>query len=49
MRIFLIRSYKCCIIRVDINEGIDLTKTNKNKEWMVCYYWPFNHGVQVKD
>ena len=35
--------------RIDISEGIDINKTNKSKECMVCHYWyfldkNFNHG-----
>ena len=25
--------------RIDILEGIDLSKTNKSNECMFCYYW----------
>ena len=25
--------------RIDISEGIDINKTNKSKECMLCYYW----------
>ena len=27
--------------RVDISEGIDLNKSDKSKECMVCHYWYF--------
>ena len=27
--------------RIDILEGIDLNKTNKSKECMLCHYWYF--------
>ena len=27
--------------RIDISEGIDLNKTNKLKECMLCYHWYF--------
>ena len=27
--------------RIDISEGIDLNKTNKSKECMLCHYWYF--------
>ena len=27
--------------RIDISEGIDLNKTNKSKECMLCYYYNF--------
>ena len=29
--------------RIDISEGIDLTKSNKSREYMICHYWFFNH------
>ena len=25
--------------RIDISEGIDIDKTNKSKEYMLCHYW----------
>ena len=27
--------------RIDTSEGIDINKTNKSKEWMVCHFWYF--------
>ena len=27
--------------RNDISEGIDVNKTNKSKEFSLCYYWYF--------
>ena len=27
--------------RIDISEGIDINKTNKSKECMLCHYWCF--------
>ena len=27
--------------RIDVSEGIDINKTNKSKECMLCYYWYF--------
>ena len=27
--------------RTDISEGIDINKTNKSKECMLCHYWYF--------
>ena len=27
--------------RIDISEGIDINKTNKSKERMLCHYWYF--------
>ena len=25
--------------RVDASEGIDINKSNKSREWMICHYW----------
>ena len=27
--------------RIDISEGIDLNKSDKSKECMICHYWYF--------
>ena len=27
--------------RIDISEGIDINKTNKSKQCMLCHYWYF--------
>ena len=27
--------------RIDILQGIDVDKTNKSKEYMLCHYWYF--------
>ena len=27
--------------RIDVSEGIDISKTNKSKECMICLYWYF--------
>ena len=27
--------------RIDVSEGIDVDKSNKSKEWMICHYWYF--------
>ena len=27
--------------RIDISDGIDLSKPNKSKECMICYHWYF--------
>ena len=27
--------------RIDVSEGIDINKTNKSKEFMLCHYWYF--------
>ena len=35
--------------RIDISEGIDLAKSNKSKECMICHYWFFNHGFKFQD
>ena len=35
--------------RIDISEGIDLTKRNKSKECMICHYWYFNRGFKFQD
>ena len=29
--------------RIDISERIDVDKTNKSKECMLCHYWYFLH------
>ena len=34
---------------IDISEGIDLAKSNKRKECMICHYWCFNHGFKFQD
>ena len=28
--------------RIDVSEGIDINKTSKSKECMLCHYWYFN-------
>ena len=33
----------------DASEGIDLTKSNRSKECMICYYWFFNHRFKFQD
>ena len=35
--------------RIDINKGIDPTKSCKSKECMICHYWFFNHGLKFQD
>ena len=35
--------------RIDISEGIDPTKINKNKESIICYLLFFNHGFKFRD
>ena len=27
--------------RIDVSEGIDINKSNKSKECMICHYWYF--------
>ena len=29
--------------RIDISEGINLAKSNKSKECLICHYWFFNN------
>ena len=29
--------------RVNISEGIDISKTNASKEYKICHYWYFKH------
>ena len=31
--------------RTDISEGIDVAKSNNSKEYIICYYRFFNHGL----
>ena len=38
-----------CYERIDINEGIDLAKSNNSKECMIFHYWLFNHGFEFQD
>ena len=35
--------------RIDISEGIDHTKRNKSKKWMICHYWYLNNGFKSQD
>ena len=35
--------------RINISEGIDLTKINNSKECMILHYWFFNHGFELQD
>ena len=35
--------------RIDIREGTDPTKSNKNKECMIYHHWVFNHGFKFQD
>ena len=34
--------------RIDISKGIDLLKSNKSKECMICHNWFFNHGFKFQ-
>ena len=33
----------------DISERTDNTKSNRNKECIICHYWFFNHGFKFQD
>ena len=35
--------------RIYLSGGIDIAKSNKKKEYMVCHYWFFNHGLKLQD
>ena len=35
--------------RIDISEGIDLTKSNDTKECKTCHSWFFNHEFKFQD
>ena len=35
--------------RIDLSEGIDLTKSNDSKECVICHYWFFNHRFKFQD
>ena len=40
--------------KIDISKGIDINKTNKSKEFMLCHYWyfldnNFSHGPYLWD
>ena len=35
--------------RIDVSEGIDLTRSNNSKECMICHYWFFNNGFKIED
>ena len=34
---------------IDISESIDPTKSNTNRECVICQYWFFNHGFKFQD
>ena len=35
--------------RINIGEGIDLSKGNNSKECMICHYCFFNNGFKFQD
>ena len=35
--------------RIGVSKGIDLSKSNRSKECMICHYWLFNHGLRFQD
>ena len=35
--------------RIDIDEGIDPTKSNRSKEFMICRYYFFNNGFKFQN
>ena len=35
--------------KINISKGLDPTKCNKSKEYMICHYWFFNHGFKCQD
>ena len=35
--------------RIYISVGIDLAKSNRSKECMICHYWFFNHRFKFQD
>ena len=35
--------------RINISQGIDLAKAKVSKEWMICQFWFFNHGLKFQD
>ena len=35
--------------RIDISERTNPTKSNRNKERIVCYYFFYNHGFKFQD
>ena len=34
--------------RICLGERIDLTKSENNKECIICQYWYINHGFKLK-
>ena len=35
--------------RIDINEEINPTRTNKSRECVICHHWFFNYGFKFQD
>ena len=35
--------------RIDVSKGIDIAKSNKCKQCMICHYFLFNHGFKFQD
>ena len=35
--------------RTNLSKGINLTKSNNNKECKICHHWLFNHGFKFQD
>ena len=35
--------------RIDISEGLDPVESNRSKEFMICHYWFFNHGIKLQN
>ena len=35
--------------RIDLSEGIDISKSNNSKECIVCDYWFFNNGFEFQN
>ena len=38
-----------CYNRIYKSEETDPTNSNRNKEYLICYYWFFNHGFDFQD
>ena len=38
-----------CYDGIDMSEGIDLAKSNRSKECMICHYWFFNHWFKFQN
>ena len=45
MKIFWMNYYS----RIDVSKGIDQTKRNRSKEYMICHYCFFNHGFRFQN